>query len=48
MAQNPSQHHHRQLLALELDEENAPRLAARQRAKLVDGADLGRFLRLEP
>ena len=47
VAQDAPQHHHRHPFALELDEEDAPRLAAGQRPQLVDRLDLGRVLVLE-
>ena len=47
MPENAAEHDDRQVLLLELDEENSPRLIALERPQLVDGADLGGVLLLQ-
>ena len=48
LAENAAQRHHRQALRLELDEEDAPRLARHERAQALDLLDLRRVLRVDP
>jgi hypothetical protein len=47
LAQDAAQRHHRQLLRLELDEEDAPGLARRERLQALDFGDLGGGLRVD-
>ena len=47
LAEDAAQRYHRQALRLELDEEDAPRLARHERAQALDLLDLGRVLRVD-
>ena len=48
LAQDAAQRHDGQTLRLELDEEDAPGLARRERTQALDLLDLGRVLRVDP